>query len=375
MKTPCPKKLYIEKSVVDVPITRQIVDKLPETPIEYIDDYRHIDIIGDTVNRIFQESKECLAIARKRGKMVKQVRCRDGIRGCTEYNIIHGNNCSFDCEYCFLQSYLGNAVPTLFVNHDEMLDEIRDVILASENKKTLFHAGELCDALGFDHLTGLSRRLVPFFSEFTQARLELRTKTTTIENLLAVSIQQKAEVGNVVVSWTFTPQASIDLYEHKTPSIDERIDAAVKVQEAGYFIGLCLDPIIRCDGWLKKYTTMLNGLFNRLDQTRIKFVSLGGFRFLPSLANVMRERKPETGLLLDEFVPCVDGKYRYFRPLRVEVYRELWKIIGEKLNSEKISLCMESHEVWSEVGAGENTKSRLSDPTDFECGAGAACPA
>ncbi|MDR4503384.1 MAG: hypothetical protein MRK01_01155 [Candidatus Scalindua sp.] len=364
MKSPSPKKLFIEKCVVDLPITRQIVDKLPEVPIEYIDDYRNIDIIGDTVNGIFRESKECLAIAEKRGRMVKQFRCRDGIRGCTEYNIIHGNNCSFDCEYCFLQSYLGNAVPTVFVNHDEMLREIRDVILASGNKKTLFHAGELCDALGFDDLTGLSRRLVLLFSEFSQARLELRTKTTIIENLLDVSIKKKIGTANVVVSWTFTPQASIDLYEHKTPSIEERIDAAAKVQEAGYFIGLCLDPIIRCDGWFKKYDIMITRLFSRLDHKRIKFVSLGGFRFLPSLSNVIRERNPDTDILLGEFVPCVDGKYRYFRPLRVEIYRKLWNLIRQKLNDDKISLCMESHEVWREVGAGENTRFRLPDLTD-----------
>ncbi len=343
------KRIYIEYGVADSPVTHEILNKLPEVSIEYIDDYRKINVFGDTIDGIFKESKECLAIAEKRGKMVKQFRYQDGIRGGIEYNIIHGNNCSFDCEYCFLQSYLGNAVPTLFVNHDEILREIRDVILASGDKKKLFHAGELCDALVFDDLTSLSRKLVLLFSQFSQARLELRTKSTTIENLLDGSRQQGFEKGNVIVSWTFTPQDSVDQYEHKTPSIDERIDAAVMVQEAGYFIGICLDPIIRCDGWFERYDMLITKLMSRLDQTMIKFVSLGGFRFLPSLANVMRERNQNSDILLGEFVPCIDGKYRYFRPLRVEIYRELWNLIQQKLNSDKISLCMESHEVWNEV--------------------------
>ncbi|NOG83435.1 MAG: hypothetical protein HND49_06430 [Planctomycetes bacterium] len=337
---------------------------MPEVPIEYIDDYRKIAIQGDTINGVFKESKECLALAEKRGEMVKQFRCREGIRGGTEYNIIHGNNCLFDCEYCFLQSYLGNAVPTVFVNHDEMLREIRDTILSSGRKKSLFHAGELCDALAFDDLTDLSRKLVLLFSEFPQASLELRTKTTNIDNVIDLSARQKAGEGNVVVSWTFTPQDSIDLYEHKTPSLDERLEAAVKVQKAGFLIGLCFDPIIRCDGWFRKYDAMVTKLFNRLDHTKIKFVSLGGFRFLSSLANVIRERDPNSDILLGEFVPCVDGKYRYFRPLRVEIYRKLWNLIRKQFNDEKISLCMESHEVWNEVGAGENTKARLPDLTD-----------
>ncbi|MCP5003055.1 MAG: hypothetical protein GY941_03760 [Planctomycetes bacterium] len=351
MKTYPPERIFVEHGIADSPVTMGILDKLSQARIEYIDDYRKINIEADTVDGIFRESKVCLAIGKKRGETVKQFRCRDGIRGGTEYNIIHGNNCSFDCEYCFLQSYLGNAVPTVFVNHDEILCGIRDVIIASGDKRTLFHAGELCDSLAFDELTGFSRKLVSLFSQFPQARLELRTKTTNIENLLDMSERQKAGARNVVVSWTFTPQDSIDLYEHKTPSLDARIEAALKVQETGFLIGLCFDPIIRCNGWYEKYDTMITGLFNRLNPAKIKFVNLGGFRFLPSLANVIRERNPDTDILSGEFVPCVDGKHRYFRPLRVEIYRELWNLIRKRFKDDTISLCMESHEVWNEVVA------------------------
>ena len=187
MKTSQPKKIFVEKDVVGMPVARQILDKLPDIPLQYIDNYRDIRVEGDTPNDVYKKSKEFLTIAKKKGELVKQFRCRDGIRGSTEYYIIHGNNCSFDVEYCFLQSYLDNAVRTLFVNHEEMLREIRDVILASAGKKIVFHAGELCDALAFDDLTDLSCKLVSLFSEFSQVSLELRTKTTTIQNLLNAS--------------------------------------------------------------------------------------------------------------------------------------------------------------------------------------------
>jgi spore photoproduct lyase len=94
---------------------------------------------------------------------------------------------------------------------------------------------------------------------------------------------------------------------------------------------------------------MINTLFDRLDITKIKFISLGGFRFLPSLANVIRERNPQTNLLLGEFVPCIDGKYRYFRPVRSEIYREIGKAIRRRGNGIKPFLCMETREVWNEV--------------------------
>jgi spore photoproduct lyase len=94
---------------------------------------------------------------------------------------------------------------------------------------------------------------------------------------------------------------------------------------------------------------MLEMLFDRLDITKIKFVSLGGFRYLPSLTRVIRDRNPETNLLSGEFVPCVDGKYRYFRPIRVEAYREIGKVIREITRDVKMSLCMETPEVWNGV--------------------------
>ena len=336
-----PKKIFIEKEVVNSPVTKQIINKLPDVTVEYIDDYRNIRIEGNTTDDVYIESKECLAIARKKGGLVKEFRCRDGIIGNTEYFISHGNNCNLDCEYCFLQSYFDNAVPTVFINHDEILTAIKDVLLAAGDKKTVFHAGELCDALAFDDLTGLSRKLIPLFSEYPNAGLELRTKTTTIENLLTISSS-----SNIVISWTFSPQLIVDAYEHKTPPLEERVWAAGKVQRAGYNIGICLDPIILCEDWFNNYKSMLEMLFDRLDIAKIKYVSLGGFRYLPSLTRVIRDRNPESNLLLGEFVPCIDGKYRYFRPIRVEVYREIGKAIREITRDVKMSLCMETPEVW-----------------------------
>ena len=344
MNNPNPRKIFIEKDVANSSVTLEILNKLPNVKIEYIDDYRTIQIKGKMTDSIYKESKECLAIARKRGDLVKQFRCRDGIVGSTEYYITHGNNCCYDCEYCFLQSYFENAVPTVFVNHDEILNAIRDVIVESGEERLIFHAGELCDALAFDDYTNLSQKLILVFSKFPNTRLELRTKSTNINNLLTVPCSD-----NIIISWTFTPQINIDNHEHKTPSLEARIGAAERVQNAGYNVGICLDPIIICEDLIDNYRTMIKMIFDRLNASKIKYVSLGGLRFLPSLARIVRERCPNTKLLLGEFVPCVDGKHRYFRSIRTEIYKEISRMIRERSNSVKVSLCMETKEVWSEV--------------------------
>ena len=43
----------------------------------------------------------------------------------------------------FFRVTFDNAVPTVFINHDEILNEIKDIMIAAGDKKTVFHAGEL----------------------------------------------------------------------------------------------------------------------------------------------------------------------------------------------------------------------------------------
>ena len=67
MNTLQPKKIFVEKDVIDSHVTRQILNRLPDITVEYIDDYRHIKVCGDTTDDIFKRSKEYLAIASKKG--------------------------------------------------------------------------------------------------------------------------------------------------------------------------------------------------------------------------------------------------------------------------------------------------------------------
>ena len=107
-----------------------------------------------------------------------------------------------------------------------------------------------------------SGKLITLFSEYPNARLELRTKTTTIENLLKIKA-----ADNIVVSWTFSPRVIVDTHEHKAPSLEERIKAAVDVQKAGYNVGICLDPIILCDDWFDHYKAMLESFITERTQS------------------------------------------------------------------------------------------------------------
>ena len=61
-------------------------------------------------------------------------------------------------------------------------------------------------------------------------------------------------------------------------------------------------------------------------------------------------RFPKSRFFYEEFIVGLDGKYRYFRSHRTEMYKHIYKEL-RKYASDKtcIYMCMESDEIWGEV--------------------------
>ncbi|GIX48175.1 MAG: hypothetical protein KatS3mg131_2386 [Candidatus Tectimicrobiota bacterium] len=87
-------------------------------------------------------------------------------------------------------------------------------------------------------------------------------------------------------------------------------------------------------------------VFRHLDPAAITYMSLGSLRFSPELKKVVRVRFPKSSLMDGELVPGPDGKLRYFKPLRVEMYRKLAAWIRRYAPATPLYLCMESADVW-----------------------------
>lgn len=134
-----------------------------------------------------------------------------------------------------------------------------------------FHAGEICDSLAFDHLTGFSLKIPELFSKHQNGTIVFRTKSTNIDNLLSIP----APPVNVKPYWTLSPLKITDSIDHKTPSFEARLEAARMCQEAGYEIGVRPDPVILVEGWEKEYYKMVSRILTVLDTERIDYISLG----------------------------------------------------------------------------------------------------
>ncbi len=336
-----PEALFVEHEAREYSLTQEILALLPHLPAQFIDSYHDMaaQVLG--LNRRIAQEKRALILAVKKGELVKQVE-RDLFRATpNEYYIIHSMGCPFDCEYCFLYDYLDHQSPTIFVNLPDLQARLHEVIDAHTGEgELIFHAGEFSDALAYDHLTNLSKPLVELFALKRNARLEMRTKSDYIENLLDLEHR-----GRTVVSWTFNANDVVKRIEHHTATLEARITAAQCVQAHGYWVGLRFDPLVWYPAWREGYQEMIAKIFAVLDPTLISDISLGVFRATPGLKHVVQQRVRRSWLLAGEMVLCEDGKYRYSKPVRREMYRAIAGWIRARAPQVKIESCMESPEV------------------------------
>jgi spore photoproduct lyase len=229
----------------------------------------------------------------------------------------------------------------LFVNQQDLVEELADHLGRNATREAVvYHTGELSDALALERWSGFASAAIPLFHGFQKARLELRTKSADVEILLPDTPPE-----NVIVAWTLTPWEAWQQFEDGTPNPLLRLRSARACQDRGYRVGIRLDPALVYPRWEDGYETLIRQVYDHLPVGTVDSFVIGGFRYSSVLGSRIRQRFPSNSLLLEEFVPCRDGKYRYFRPLRVSLYRRIVRAIRKVDPGAIIELCMETGQV------------------------------
>ena len=264
---------------------------------------------------------------------------------CCGYQILNiGTNCPLDCSYCILQAYFNQPSLRLFVNVEQQLEAIGQALQNSHRKIHRIGTGEFTDSLALDPIAKWTEVLLPFVVKHEKVVLEFKTKTVSIEGLLSSS-----ERDRVVVSWSLNSPSIVAEEEHGAPSIRKRLEAARICQREGYTVGFHFDPLIEHPSWKEEYARTVDLLDRFVDPSRVIWISLGCLRYIPSLKRVIRKRFPETHILDGEFVPGLDGKMRYIKPVRVEMYAFMKEKLAQWGMGSGLYLCMESSDVWQKA--------------------------
>ena len=336
--------LYIDEKVKEEPAVLTIQERLHTIPATVVPDASRVhEALADSTDPVAQ-GKRVLFLTRNRGPFLRKC---PGTRSyiCCGYHILNiGTYCTMDCTYCILQAYFHPPVLQYFVNQEQLYNELDHLFSLKKPPFYRVGTGEFTDSLIWEPWTELSKTLIPYFASQDRIVLELKTKTSAVGNLKGITHNKKT-----IVAWSLNPPSIIRSEEHGTASLKARLAAAAQCEAWGYPLAFHFDPLIIYKDWENDYRQLVGELFATVSSKNIVWISLGSFRFMPSLKQIIRKRFPKSKIIYGEFIPGLDNKMRYFKPLRIEIYKKMVAWIKELAPDVVVYFCMEDEDVWKKT--------------------------
>lgn len=333
-----PKRIFIEKSAWGSDMTNRFRASFPRavfSEIRSLKDYLNADR-GFSIGR-YNKRRDTAFITYENYDFFKKCPCTKKAVGCG-YNIFNLSfGCIFECTYCYLQEYTNSPGLIFPANLDSFFNEFESY----KRPGMRIGTGEFSDSLMLDNITGYSLSIVGFFRKHGDVTFEFKTKSKNIQNLLGAQ-----HSGNIVVSWSLSPQDIIDENEFLTVSLCGRLKSARQCVQAGYKVAFHFDPVIYFDGWHKEYKKVIELLYSSVRPKDIAWISIGTLRFNPSVKQVIESRFPENKILDGELLPGFDKKLRYPYSMRREIYRHMLGRLSKYSKKTPVYLCMEDVSMW-----------------------------
>ena len=269
--------IYFEEEIKSHPRTQKIFSKFQN--IRKININRYGEIFNRR-NQNFKIQKEnpALIIAKKHSNFVLKAPENFGIGSNDNFYFSHMYNCIYDCKYCFLQGMYSSSNFVLFVNFEDFNKKIKEIIEKNPSKKLTFFSGYDCDSLALEKITGFAEQTIPFFKNYPNALLELRTKSNQIHPLDKIK-----PIDNCVIAYSLMPEKISKQIDLKAPSINRRILSIKKLADLGWKIGIRFDPLIHGKDWKSLYKELHDNVFKNIPLNSIHSISYGTLRFPKSM--------------------------------------------------------------------------------------------
>jgi spore photoproduct lyase len=342
-----PEKIFVVKDALHFPLTKKILSACHGVPVETVSSRRPItEWLASSPDPI-GTAKKLLFLTRRKGPFVKPCPCTPRYIGCNYFIINSVLNCPLDCSYCVLQTYLGASPLTVHVNLGDLWRELDAFLGRREGRFLRIGTGELSDSLALEHILQTAGDFVAYFRKKPWAFFEFKTKTVQVDALL-----RRRPAENVVVSWSLNSERIAAAEELGAPPVAERLEAARAVAARGFPVGFHFDPLIFYPGWEEDYGRMIEKMLSAVPAGRIRWISLGSLRFPRALKPIIEERFPASPIVYGELIRGRDNKLRYFKPVRLDLYRKIGGFIKDFGRGRiLVYFCMEDGEVW-EKGLG-----------------------
>lgn len=316
-----PQRIFFEDGTLDFPMARRILDLFrpnPRVDITMLKPKQRITSKNASPEEAYRSGKMTLIVGIR--KTLNFQSCKPS----AHYQLPLVTGCMGQCEYCYLNTQFGkNPYIKVYVNLAEILKQTSHYIEQRQPDITLFEGAATSDPVPVEPYTHSLSAAIHFFAEQEHAKFRFVTKYTDVDSLLNLDHQ-----GKTTVRFSINATSIIRGYEHLTPPLQQRLQAAAKVAAAGYPLGFIIGPVILFSGWEMEYKRMFEDLAKQLknsaDRLRFEVIS---HRFTTRAKHTILSVYPASTLPMDEqerkfkYGQFGYGKYLY-QPAQIDRIRD-----------------------------------------------------
>jgi len=279
----------------------------------------------------------------------KQLKEERGVVCNSGYEIHTAFGCFHSCSYC----HIGNAF-TIMLDIEKFIEKL-GVLIKHNPWQKLYKYDNQSDILTLEPEYGATKKLVEFFSK-TDKYIMLYSKSDNVDHLL--NLDHK---GRTIACWTISCNDVVEKFEHGAPSLEERLRAAKKCHKAGYNLRVRFSPIIPVKNWEEKNAQMIEKVFSAINPEVVS---------LETLCHMTKKQSDEIFTDLEYKPQRNVSEYELFsQEERSKMYKFFIKEIRKYNKDAKLSLCLETKQMWDEIGPLLSN----GDINNFFCCCGAKC--
>ncbi len=179
-----------------------------------------------------------------------------------ELNLVDG--CVFRCAYCGFGRYV-----IFYLDVERLLDGL-PAVFAKYPTQRLYKYSNMTDLPPFEPELDIIRPLVERFAQEPDRYLMLFTKSDNVDFL-----QKLDHRGHTIISWSITCDTASREVDKGAATMQERIAAMAKMQQAGYRVRARLSPIVPVVNWRAEYAALFDALLRQAKPDLITLELLG----------------------------------------------------------------------------------------------------
>lgn len=315
-----PKRVIFEESALEYEKGRKLLELFQNEKIEikYSSSGRITGIPGKSSQDMYGEGKNTLVIGVR--KTLKFESCKPS----AHYQLPLVSGCMGMCEYCYLNTQMGKRPYTkIHVNIEEILEKAKEYIAERTPQTTIFEGAATSDPIPIEPYSGALKSAIEFFGNEENGLFRFVTKFTEVDSLLDLEHN-----GRTTIRFSINTNKIISSYEHRTPSFEQRLNAAIKTSKSGYPLGFIIAPVFLYENWETEYLSLLEAIRNNIG-TNVMFEVIS-HRFTKRAKENILSVFPKTSLPMEEelrkfkFGQFGYGKYIY-KDEELNYYKNFFK--------------------------------------------------